>query len=186
MTTYFELQPDIFAKHVPAIATPLADEINFRSGVLIQDSFTVPLIFSTGHGIQDPPRGFHSRLIPLMSDAFLAALKAAGVANLQCFRAELHGVAGATWKDYQAVNVLGLVACADLSASEFTHIMDRPGDGLPLFAFEELKVDAARANGALLFRLSESPGVLLIAESVVSALRAQRSDEEWGITLDEK
>lgn len=186
MTTYFELQPDIFAKHVPTIATPLADEVNFRGGGIIQPTFTVPLIFSTGHSVQDPPRGFHSRLIPVMSDAFLAALNAAGVANLQCFRAELHGVAGERWKDYQAVNILGLIACADLSSSEFTHIMDRPGDGIPLVAFEELKVDAASAHDALLFRLSESPGVILIADGVVNTLRAQRSDEEWGITLDKR
>jgi hypothetical protein len=73
-----------------------------------------------------------------------------------------------------------------MGASEFTQIMDRPGDGLPLFAFEDLKVDPSRAHGALLFRLSESPGVILVADSVVAVLREQQSDEDWGITLDER
>lgn len=186
MTTYFELQPDIFAKHVPKLVTPLADDIYFRGGVVMERSFELPLIFKTGHSAENPPKGFHSRLVPLMSDAFVAAIRAVGVTNLQYYRAELHGADGTIWNDYHAVNVVGLIACADLSASEFTEIVDRPGNAPPLMAFEELKVDAARAHDALLFRLAESPGVILIADRVVSALRAQRSDEDWGITLDER
>jgi len=53
-------------------------------------------------------------------------------------------------------------------------------------AFEDLKINPARASGALLFRLAESHGTIIVANSVVEYLRAQRSDEDWGITLDER
>jgi len=188
MGKYYELQQDIFAKYVPKISQALPDDISFISGTIIQEPLPLPLIFTTRHSAQEPPQGMHSRLIPVMSDSFIAALQQAGVENLQCFPAELRSsVDGTVWKNYQAVNVIGLISCADLNTSEFTHIIDRPGEGtLPLMAFENLKINPARAREALLFRLAESPGTIIIAGRVVEYLRAQRSDDDWGITLDER
>ena len=123
-----------------------------------------------------------------MSNSFINALRNAGIVNLQCFPAVIKSSVDETiWNDYQAVNIIGKIACADLTASQSTHIMDRPGnDTTPLVAFEDLKVDPSRVGDALLFRLAESPGVILIAESVVKHLRSIHSDNEWGITLDER
>jgi hypothetical protein len=188
MEVFYELQPDIYAKYVPKIAQDLRDEISFRAGTIIQEPLPLPLIFTTGHSAQELPKGMHGRVIPVMSDEFIAALQQAGVSNLQCFPAELKSrVDGTIWKNFQAVNVIGLISCADLNASEFTQIIERPGeDSLPLMAFEDLRIDPARASGALLFRLAESPGIIIIAGRVVDYLRTQKSDEEWGITLDER
>jgi hypothetical protein len=188
METYYELEGDIFDEYVPEIAQQLQDNITFRGGAIIQQPLPSPLIFTTRHSAQKPPKGMHSLVIPVMSNSFIAALQGAGISNLQCFPAELRStVDGSVWKDYNAVNIIGLISCADLSASEFTHIIDRPEeDASPLLAFEDLKIDPARTRDALLFRLAESPGVILVAGSVVEYLRAQRSDDDWGITLDER
>ena len=177
-----------FWQELPEIVTTLRDDINFRGGAIIGDTLPLPLIFTTGHSAHEQPKGMHNLVVPIMSALFLTALRHAGVSNLQCFPAELRSSAdGTVWKNYSAVNIVGLISCADLTRSESTHIIDRPGEGaLPLMAFENLKVDSARAGEALLFRLAESPGTVIIAGSVVEYLRAQRSDDEWGITLDER
>lgn len=188
MEIYYELQSDIFAEHMPEIEQEIPDEISFRGGAIISEPLPQPLIFITSHSAQEPPKGLHGEVIPVMSDSFIVALQQAGISNLQCFPAELRSsIDGTVWKNYQAVNIIGLISCADLAASEFTHIIDRPGDeSLPLMAFEDLKIDPASAGGVLLFRLAESPGTIIVADSVVEYLRAQRSDEDWGITLDER
>ena len=188
MEPFYELQSDIFGKYVPKLSGTLEEGITFRGGAVIQKPLPSPLIFTTGHSAKEPPKGMEGGLVPVMSDLFLVTLQRAGVANLQCFPAEVRSkLDGTVWKDYQAVNIIGLISCADLNKSESTHIIDRPGEGsLPLMAFENLKVAPARAGGALLFRLAESPGTIIIASSVVEYLRAQRSDSDWGITLDER
>ena len=188
MDTFYELQPDIFAKHVPRLVEPLPSGVTFRAGSVIRETLSSPLVFETGHSADDPPKAMHGLVVPIMSDAFIAALQQIGVSNVQRFPAEVRSkVDGTVWKNYQAVNVIGLIACADLEASEFTHIADRPEESAaPLLAFEDLKIDPARAGEALLFRLAESPGTILIAGRVVEHILAQGSDEEWGITLDER
>lgn len=186
MDAYFELQPDIFAEYVPRIVSTLPNAISFIDGTVIADQLPAPLVFSTGHSMQDPPKGMHGEVIPILSAEFIAALLAAGVSNLQAFPAEVRSrVDSAVWTNYQAINIVGLIACADLTASQFTRIIDRPGAAaVPLMAFEDLKVAPARARGALLFRLAESPGTILVARSVVEHLRSLRTDDDWGITLD--
>ena len=188
MTKIYELQPDIFANYVPSVAEELNEHIYFRGGVIISKPIPSPLIFTTRHSAEEPPSGLHGRVIPVMSNKLIKALQDAGVSNLQCFPAELRSsVDGSIWKNYQAINVIGLIACADFESSEFTHIIDRPENNtLPLTAFEDLKVNPKSTGGILLFRLAESPGVILIAESVVEYLRSIQSDEDWGITLDER
>jgi hypothetical protein len=188
METFYELQPDIFGEHVPELVEPLPSGVTFGTGSLIQEALPSPLVFETDHTVNDPPKAMHNLIVPIMSDAFIAALQQIGVSNVQRFPAEVRSRVDATvWKNYQAVNVVGLIACADLEASEFTHIADRPGESAaPLLEFEDLKIDPARAGEALLFSLAESPGTILIAGRVVEHIRAQRSDEEWGITLDER
>ncbi|MFC1610270.1 hypothetical protein ACFL6C_04880 [Myxococcota bacterium] len=187
METYYELEPDIFGKYVPKITSDLGEGIRFKSGSLIQGQVPSPIVFATNHSAADPPKGMHGRIVPVMSDELIGALQQAGVSNLQCFAAELRSnIDGTVWNNYQAVNVIGLIACADLDRSEYTGIIDRPGEwSLPLMAFEDLKIDPARSRDALLFRLAEDPTVIIVAGGVVESLLAQKSDDAWGITLDE-
>jgi hypothetical protein len=188
MTAFLELQHDIFAKHAAELSQRLPDGVFFRAGTVIRQTLPTPLRFGTTHSKQAPPGGMLSNRVPVMSHLLVKALEEAGVSNLQLFAAEVTSrVDGTIWNDYYAVNVVGLVSCADLAKSEYTTIMDRPGEGaLPLMAFQDLKIDATRAEGWLLFRLAEDPGTIVVADRVVEHLRAQRSDEDWGITLDER
>jgi hypothetical protein len=186
MTAYYELLPDIFGKYVPTLLDVLQDEITFIGGAVISHPMPKPLVFETDHSSKEPPSGLHGMVHPVMSHAFVEALQQSGVSNLQCFPAELRStVDNCVWTNYYAVNIIGLVACADLGASQFTHIIDRPGDNaVPLMAFEDLKVDPMLPKGSLFFRLAESPGTIIVAARVVKYLQSLRSDEEWGITID--
>jgi hypothetical protein len=188
MSNFYQLQEDIFAKYVPKLSSELGDGISFRTGRIISKKFPLPLVYSTGHTLQDPPKAMHNEVTPVMSESFIAALQQAGVSNLHCYPAELRSrTDGAIWKNYKAVNIIGLVSCANIEKSEFTHIIDRPEeDSMPLMAFEDLRIDPSRASGFLLFRLAESPGVIIVAERVVEYLRKCQSDDEWGITIDER
>jgi hypothetical protein len=160
MNKFFELQPDIFARYVPQLSSGLSERICFNTGAPIADEMPSPLVFTTGHSSKDPPKGMHGLRFPVLSNAFIGALQQVGIDNLQCFPAELRSNKdGTVWNGYQVVNIIGLVAAANLEKSQSTHIIDRPEeDALPLMAFDDLKIDHARAAGYLLFRLAESPG----------------------------
>lgn len=187
MGKFYELQPDIFAKYVPQLSSEIDDDISFIEGTILSQQFPTPLIFSTRHSSKEPPKGMHGQEIPIMSDLFITTLQKAGISNLQCFPVEIRSSTdGSIWKNYKAVNIVGLISAADLDKSEYTPIIDRPGENaIPLVAFEKLKINTSRTSGSLLFILAEEPGTIIVAESVVEFLRNQKKDEEWGITIDE-
>ena len=70
---------------------------------------------------------------------------------------------GAVFTNYKAVNVLGLVAAADMEKSIAT-----VHDGIPLIDvdFDELVIDETKTKGIKMFRLAESTNAILIHESV--------------------
>jgi hypothetical protein len=123
-----------------------------------------------------------------MSAELRGFLAGCGVDNIQYFPAQLISRSdGTVWDNYFAVNIIGVVAAADLKASEYTTVIDRPGSsGLPLVAFEDLKIDPNRAQGLNLFRLAESPSVIIISEALVQRLRSAKTDRDWGLTLDSR
>jgi len=188
MNKFHQFQKDIFSKHVAEIVLPLPDGVMFSTGAVIHKALPVPLIFETGYSMQEPPTAILSNRIPVLSDALIKALQEAGVSNLQCFPAEVSSsVDGTVWKNYQAVNVIGLIACADLEKSKYIIIADRCGEGaVPLMGFKKLKVDPVRARDQLFFRLAEEPSTIIVSGRVVEYLRTLKSTREWGLTLDEK
>ncbi|MCW8997705.1 MAG: hypothetical protein OQK04_03165, partial [Kangiellaceae bacterium] len=98
--------------------------------------------------------------------------KGAGVDNLQVFPAIVKSeIDGTVWDGYFAVNVLGLIACADLDKSEYAEIM--PGS----YRFSELAIHAKKANEALLFRLQEDPGSILMHKNVGKYIVENDPDE---------
>lgn len=184
---YYKLMPDIFAEYVPDLISELDSEISFINGTIISNQINLPLLFSTEHTLLEPLKGLHCLSNPIMSDLFISTLQLAGVLNLQFYPCEIKSsVDGTIWKNYKIVNIIGLIACADLNKSEYTNIIDRPVENsIPLMAFEELKIDTSRTYGQLLFRLAEDPCIVIVSERVVTFLRKQKTDEEWGITLKE-
>ncbi|HEX5751198.1 MAG TPA: hypothetical protein VFZ09_33550 [Archangium sp.] len=71
--------------------------------------------------------------------------------------------------DYKAINVLGLIAAADMSSSKARL---NPGGALLDVEFDGLILDESRTYGALLFRLAEANSALLFHERLVEHLRA--------------
>ena len=103
-------------------------------------------------------RVMHTRLVE--------ALRFSGVDNLQTFPAEvLDTASGVVSREFQVVNVIGLVSCADLEASR-SHPLGT------VYFFEQIVLDPSRTGGALMFRLAESPVEVVVHEKVADAIRA--------------
>lgn len=103
--------------------------------------------------------------VNLMSARLVQTLTSAGLDNLQLFPARITDPnTGAVYDDYFAVNVIGLVECADMDKSEHMPLAD-------LFFFLELVIKPEKTLGLPLFRLAESPIDILVHEHVAQAIR---------------
>lgn len=99
--------------------------------------------------------------VSLFSDRLLSALHSAGVDNLQIFDAEIHSPEGDVFPNYKAVNIIGLVSCADLSKSTYL-----PESEPPLMEFSNLVIDESKIGGQDFFRLAEDSLYILASERV--------------------
>lgn len=108
--------------------------------------------------------------IPLFRDDLLATLRAAGADNLEGFPVVLLDPHGAEIHGYQAVNIVGLVKCADLSKSQFDDIT---GTGMVAMGFRKLVIDEQAAGGTPLFRLAEAVASIIVHEQVKAAVDAK-------------
>ena len=91
------------------------------------------------------------RKVLLFSDDMLKALASAGVDNLELYPALLTDpTSGKKWTNYKAVNIIGLVACADMDKSEW----EAPsGSAIIDVDFDSLAIDESKTRGLLMFRL---------------------------------
>jgi hypothetical protein len=108
------------------------------------------------------------RNVLLMRDDMLAVLRACGVDNLQLFDAVV--VDPATSKrhtNYKVVNIIGLIACADLGKSVYTAYRDPP---MLDTDFEVLAIDESKIADMSLFRLAECVSAKLVHRRVKEAL----------------
>ncbi|VUD66199.1 hypothetical protein TDB9533_03528 [Thalassocella blandensis] len=154
-------------------------ELSFIRGDMITMDVQVPMVFSTNAKKGDELRHFLRSSVPIMSKQFVELLQGAGVDNLQVFPAEVKSeVDGYVWPDYYAVNVMGLISCANLEKSDYAEIM--PGH----YRFRELAIDADKAKDALLFRLQEHSPTIIIHESVCQYLVDNDPDDKltgWSV-----
>lgn len=131
------------------------------------DDSELPFEFSFREVPDKPLYAYYSGKC-LMSQKLLDTIRAAGVDNVQAFPAVLTDQAsGAVRKDYCVVNIIGLVAGADVQKSESIPL----GGGE---VFTELAVDADKAKGMLMFRLAESLIDVIVHERVAKAIEAGR------------
>ncbi|WIG95911.1 hypothetical protein [Myxococcus sp. SDU36] len=108
--------------------------------------------------------------VPLFSQRLVEVLKGAGVRNLDLYDAVvIDREREKTYSHYKAVNIVGLVSCADLPRSEYL-----PGYKPPLMKFTKLCIDEARTLGLPLFRLAEDSLVILVSEAVKEAIEASK------------
>jgi hypothetical protein len=128
-----------------------------------------PIEISTDEDTEDPERIYPELTwvpIPMMSRRLVDTLRAAGVGNLQTFETKLINARGKNPPPenfYLAVNVVGLVAAADLGKSEVA-----PGGAEKMISmdFNSLAIDPARARGASMFRLAENVSAVIVSENV--------------------
>lgn len=127
------------------------------------------------------PDAFLADRIPLFSQRLVQGLLDAGVSNLATYAAELRTAGGQlVATDFHAVNIVGLVACADLEAS-----LRHPLSDYPMIEFTRLVIDAEAARGCKLFRLAENPSFILLDESVKRALDALPLINVMVLSLDD-
>lgn len=104
--------------------------------------------------------------VSLMERRLVEVVQDAGVDNLEVFPAVIRDAeTGEEIHDYVAVNVLGLVACADMALSEADPIAD-------VYAFDNLVIDPDKVQDLLMFRLAESQIEIIVEEQVAAAIEA--------------
>lgn len=124
----------------------------------------VPLVYTLDAGRPGNLKAMYDKAIPLMRDDLVEALAEAGVDNLERFAAVIRDTAaGKEYANYKAVNIVGVLACADMDRSEVLGGVD---SRLIDVDFASLVIDEAKAAGALLFRLAEAVNAIVVDEKV--------------------
>jgi hypothetical protein len=144
---------------------------NWRDGRLITEVVPQPLIYTLDPDFPGTPKAmYYAEAIPVMREDVIAALRQAGVDNIQYFDAVLRDpVTGREYRNYKAYNILGLVACADMQASELMGTSDSTiGD----VDFHSLVIDESKTRGLLLFRLAESVNAIVVHEKVKQSIES--------------
>ena len=111
--------------------------------------------------------------IPLMSRRLVEGLKAAGVDNLQTYETKLisrHGENPPPEDHYLAVNLVGVLAAADLTKSKTN---PEVADKMISMDFFSLAIDPSKARNVLMFRLAENVSAVIVHERVKLAIEAQ-------------
>ena len=171
---YFEFLTSPLATH-GITGAPRISGVSFITGRPIGVDVPEPLRFPADTTAEHPPPDFTCMVVPVMSNRLVEALRAMGVDNLQCYDTILeNGDTGESWRGFKAVNVIGLVSCADLEQSQYTKL----GGGL--YDFASLVVDPRRAQG-LFFRLAEAPGTMIAHKSVGDHLYGPTTPRMSGI-----
>lgn len=106
----------------------------------------------------------------LMSDAFLEAVRSAGVDNLDVYDAVLKGSDGSQHTGYKAFNVIGMVDAADMAKSRFS---DPDGSRLIDASLDGLVIDPQKARGLLMFRLAQYTAAVMVHARVRAAIEAR-------------
>lgn len=104
---------------------------------------------------------FFDTTVPVMSKRMLVAMRSLGVDNIDAYPVIIQDKeSGETWKDYFAVNVVGLLDAIDLDKSVRANDYD----------FHSTVIDEKKAMGQLCFRLLVGPEMIIIHESVAKPL----------------
>jgi hypothetical protein len=159
-------------KHpIMPIASGPGIEGNWRLGRPITDAVPVPIVYMLNPRFKGQPKPmYYEKAIPVMRDDVAAALRGAGVDNIQYFDAVLKDPGtGADHRNYRAYNIVGLVACADMVASKR---MSTGSGTMGDVDFESLVVDESKTGGALLFRLAENVSAIVVHDKVKEAIEA--------------
>jgi hypothetical protein len=150
-------------------------DVNFISGRRFPPDFPAPVTFDidTDEEGRRLPTLFTVPVF-LARREFLALLNDAGVDNVDAYPAVIRDPdTGRLIRDYLALNVVGLVASADLAASEYAEL------GPGLLAIDRVVLDPKRTPDALMYRLAEDPLQIIVADSIAERVRAAGFDDVY-------
>lgn len=159
---YSELKMDIALRHGVKKWPELPDGVfAFQSGHFIEVAVPEPVIFIVDNTTEYPPADYASRFMTVFSDKFVNALRKSGVSNIQSYKAKLvNPKTDESWDNYQVINLLEKVSCADLEKSLYRKLLGN-------YEFSKLVVDEQKAKGALFFRLTESHDKIIVHDDVL-------------------
>jgi len=153
---------------------PYIEDVDWWNGAVITEPVPNPLVFTLDpYEPRSPAEDQYMGAVictnpPLWRDDFIAALEECGTYNFDLYDVAIHDPDdGTVHTNYKAVNVLGLIAAADMDKSVAT-----VHDGIPLIDvdFDELVVDETKTMDIQLFRLAESSNAILVHERLRDAL----------------
>jgi hypothetical protein len=177
------MRPDIYAEVGISSDPPEVEDGMFLRGQPLSQAMPEVLDFAVTHTPERPPRHFLELTIPVWSSQLHAAVSAGGAHNIDAYPATLRNTKKRLqWGGYFAVNIVGLLACAEMSISEFEVITERPS-GVPYAKFDRLVLDSSLIKGVHIFRLAQDPGLLIITDHIVDALKRAAPTDGWGINF---
>ena len=138
-------------------------EVSWFAGRRIEQPLPKPLVFRVLKESGTWMSAFFGAGIPLMRNDLIAALQKAGVDNLDCYEARIEDPrTGTAYSDYRAVNVIGVVAAADMELSHYdrgnaSRLIDVDFDGLTI---------KGMPIPGLLFRLAECVSAIIVHDQV--------------------
>lgn len=175
---YFVLRRS-YAKHPARLVKdwPFIKGVSWIRGARFEREIPNPLTFSLeplrpNVADQGPemPEWLQGCQVPLFRDDLVDALRKGGADNLDTYDALVRDPdSGAAHRNYKAVNIVGVVAAADMGRSEATV---NPGGPVVDVDFDRLVIDGAKARDALMFRLAESTAAILVHERLRDHLTA--------------
>lgn len=143
---------------------PFLEGINWNLGRIFTQSPPEPIEISIDANTEGPFLPMYDCGILLFSDEMIAALRKAGVDNFNTYKTTLIDTKTKEHHtNYKAVNIIGLVAVADMSKSKYS---DPSGNGLIDMDFDSLVIDEKKARGLLMFRLAECVSGIVIHDRV--------------------
>jgi len=185
MTDYYEFDTNNYIDFGVKKGPKLPPVISFMSGKIITGPLP-ELVFEVDFPKGEPLPHLLGDEVPLVSNALLEILKRVGIDNYQIFPAKIvNPNTKQIWEGYHAFNVIGLVKAANMDASDYDTLMAGSPDGVsvPLVAFRKIVLDEKNTLGLYMFRLAESPDVILVKQNVVEELKANKPENGWGIRI---
>lgn len=117
------------------------------------------------------PQFLKGARMPVWRDDLVEAMRDAGVDNLDAYAVQISTPEGTElYENYKAVNIIGLIAAADMEKSSF-----EIHDNIPLVdvSFDKLVLDESKTHGALIFRLAENATTILVHEKLMNYLESK-------------
>ena len=150
---------------------PVIEGVSWFRGVRFTTPIPQPLRFTLDPSVEGSLPYFFRWTIPLMHSDLIAGLREAGVDNIDVYDAVVRDdETGEEYTDFKAVNVIGKVAAADLSASKYSKDQ---ATNLISMQFDSLAIDEKKAGPHLLFRLAECVSAIVVHEKVRNVIKSR-------------